>query len=260
MKTSAFDKGQAWADRLGKVRDVVRQRLVTAQLLAHLPKPKAGQLVVDVGCGQGTQVLALANQGYCVLGVDPSVELLGLARQELEELSADVQTRVTFVEGDLQTLGEVVDQPADVVLCHGVLMYLPDLKDALKVLTKHLADGGILSVLTRNQAGIAMRAGMERRWHDVADGFTAKRYTNNLGIKNARADLPEEVSFECEALGLEVIRWYGVRLFTDHWPTHEEVDDLEALLEAEQQAGERDPYRQLAALTHVIAQNSPTST
>ncbi len=253
MSVSSFDQDKAWAGRLGHVRDVVRQRLVTSQLLAHLPKPAKGQLVVDVGCGQGTQVLALAEQGYQVIGIDPSPELLKRAHQALSVSSPEIQSLVTFKNGDLKSLGLAIAEPADALLCHGVLMYLPSLKESLSLLTNHLAEGGVLSVLTRNQAGIAMRAGMEKRWSDVVTGFEAHQYTNNLGIEKVQADTPEKVISECETQGLDLVAWYGIRLFTDHWQTGEVSNDIETLIEAERQAGERDPYRRLAALTHVLA-------
>ncbi len=50
------------ARRLGRLRDVVRQELVAAQLREVLPAG-APLRVLDVGCGQGTQALALARAG-----------------------------------------------------------------------------------------------------------------------------------------------------------------------------------------------------
>jgi hypothetical protein len=44
-----------------------------------------------------------------------------------------------------------------------------------------------------------------------------------------------------------------VRLFTDHWGHEAPDDDFTQLLAAEEEAGRRDPYRSLAALTHTIA-------
>ena len=45
----------------------------------------------------------------------------------------------------------------------------------------------------------------------------------------------------------------GVRLFTDHWGDVALPPDLDELVDAEEQAGRRDPYRAVAALTHTIA-------
>ena len=56
------------------------------------------------------------------------------------------------------------------------------------------------------------------------------------------------------AAGAETaVTWYGVRLFTDHRAQDEQPADMDDLLAAEEQAGQRDPYRHLTALTHTLA-------
>lgn len=256
MTKPSFDNVPKWEDRLKFTRNVVRQRLVSKQLKTHLPEVSETPLVVDIGCGQGTQVLALAEQGYDVLGIDPSNSLLETAATELAKRSRAVQGRVSFAKGDLDNLRELVTDPIDILLCHGVLMYLPSLEDSIKQLSECLAVGGTLSVLTRNQRGLAMRAGMSQQWDKAVEGFDSHCYKNNLGIDDVRADTPEEVLAVCKQNGLEIKDWYGVRLFTDHWGDVETADDIEELLKAEEQAGARDPYRQLTSLTHVVARRS----
>ncbi|MFD1545703.1 class I SAM-dependent methyltransferase [Nonomuraea guangzhouensis] len=72
-----FSAGEKrWRERLGSLRDVVRQELVSRQLAAHLPPAPAR--VLDVGCGQGTQALRAAAQGHRVTALDASGDLLGL--------------------------------------------------------------------------------------------------------------------------------------------------------------------------------------
>ena len=48
---------------------MVRQELVARQLAAHLPAARPAR-ILDVGCGQGTQLLRLAWQGHQVTGLD----------------------------------------------------------------------------------------------------------------------------------------------------------------------------------------------
>ena len=54
-------------------------------------------------------------------------------------------------------------------------------------------------------------------------------------------------------VGATTVAWYGVRLFTDHWGQHHPGNDVADILAAEEEAGRRDPYRSVAALTHTIA-------
>ncbi|MFD7832484.1 class I SAM-dependent methyltransferase, partial [Kitasatospora sp. NPDC059803] len=59
----------AWLDRLGGLRNFVRQELVSRQLAEQLAG-RTAQRVLDIGCGQGTQALRLARAGHYVTGID----------------------------------------------------------------------------------------------------------------------------------------------------------------------------------------------
>jgi S-adenosylmethionine-dependent methyltransferase len=228
--------------------------LVHRQLMSHLgqlARPDEIQ-IVDIGCGQGTQALRLGRAGFRVIGVDPWPRLLADATQSLGDEPAAVRGRVTFERGDLEHL-EQVGGPFDVVCCHGVLMYLASLDEALGRLVEATKLGGLVSVLTKNRASLAMRAGLRGRWHDALGAFDARRYTNSLGVEQARADDPQDVMASLGAHGADLVAWYGVRMFTDHWGDQEPPEDVEVLLAAEEEAGRRDPYRALCATTHVIA-------
>ncbi|MGH3471934.1 MAG: class I SAM-dependent methyltransferase [Nocardioidaceae bacterium] len=284
-----------WVEGLGGIRDVVRQELVARQLHRHLPAADGGAevRVLDIGCGQGTQAIRLASDGYHVTGVDPSPDLLELARAATASEPADVRRMLTWRQGDLFDLAELGPDSWDVVCCHGVVMYLPSLAEAVRAIVAMARPGGLVSILSRNQAGIAMRAGMTGRWQAAVEGFDADHYTNRLGVVGARADRASDVRARLVEADAEVVAWYGVRLFTDHWEhlaprvdessnSHGPADlvksaaqvhpddphaaerseppqatatsfPLDDLLEAEDQAGQRDPYRQLAALTHTLA-------
>jgi len=61
----------------------------------------------------------------------------------------------------------------------------------------------------------------------------------------------------CAAAGADVEAWYGVRLFTDHWDDVAPPDDLDRLIDVEEEAGRRDPYRRVTSLTHVVARRRP---
>ena len=74
---NAFRAGeQRWIDGLANLRNTIRQEMIRRQLAEHVAPPMS---VLDVGCGQGTQAIALARLGCCVTGIEPSSELRGLA-------------------------------------------------------------------------------------------------------------------------------------------------------------------------------------
>jgi S-adenosylmethionine-dependent methyltransferase len=241
-----------WQEKLGLIRDAVRQELVSRQLSEHLPLPSSDIRVLDIGSGQGTQAIRLANLGYTVIGVEPSDDLREVAVRDATNASNPPR----FLKGSLENVSAEAGRDFDVVCCHGVLMYLPDLDSSIQSLMTFVRPKGIISVLTRNRASIAMRAGMQQNWQEAINGFDARYYNNRVGIDNVRADEPAEVDESLRSNGAKLLDWYGVRLFTDHWGDQSPPDDFELLVEAEYQAGKRDPYRQLTSLTHVIAQRS----
>ncbi|MEV0612961.1 methyltransferase domain-containing protein [Nonomuraea sp. NPDC050404] len=235
-----------WRAGLGRLRDVVRQELVTRQLAEHVPATPCR--ILDVGSGQGTQSLRMAARGHHVTALDASRELLDL-------LEAGIQPgmRVRTVRSPAERLDELFGPGNfDVVLCHGVLMYFDDPDPLLAALARMLAPGGLLSLLVRNGDALAMRPGLLGDWEGALRAFDGVGYVNRLGVA-ARADRLGELTRRLGAQGLEVRQWYGVRVLSDAAPNDAPIpDDLDELLAAEEQAGRTDPYRALGALTHLI--------
>lgn len=249
---------QQWQARLGNLRDVVRQELVTRQLRAHLPA--ASLRVLDIGCGQGTQTLRLARQGHQVTGLDASADLLARLERDLAAEPRATRQRLRLVHGSAEHVADLFE-PASfkVVLCHGVLMYLTDPEPILQAIAQVVVSGGLVSLLVRNGDALAMRPGLLGDWSTALEAFTARWYRNRLGV-TARADRLDELAAILTRYQLPVRAWYGVRVFTDTAandaaaaPTGQR---LEALLACEERAGRTDPYRQVAPLLHIMARRS----
>jgi len=113
-----------------------------------------------------------------------------------------------------------------------------------------------VSLLVRNGDALAMRPGLGGDWAACAAAFGSFQYANRIGV-TARADRLADLTGRLAGHGLDLTAWYGVRVFTDMDPkTAGDADppgELEALLDCEERAGRTDPYRRVAALTHLIA-------
>ena len=58
--------------------------------LSAIAWPPGARRVFDLGCGNGATAVALAQEGYVVAGVDPSVEGIEIANREHPELRLEV--------------------------------------------------------------------------------------------------------------------------------------------------------------------------
>src|ERR1051326_1841640 len=109
--------------------------------ILNLAGDVAGRRILDVGCGAGPLLASLRDRGAVVTGVDPSAQMLELARQRLGEdtplyragLGAD--SPLPFADG-------VFD---DAIACL-VLHYLEDWNAPLTEIRRVLAPGGRLFV------------------------------------------------------------------------------------------------------------------
>ncbi|MEV2214513.1 methyltransferase domain-containing protein [Streptomyces sp. NPDC050997] len=215
---------------------------------------KVGQRlrVLDVGMGQGTQALRLARAGHKVTGVEQDHKMISVAREALAVEPEGIRNRVRLVESDGRDTGvHFLPGSFDVVLCHGVLMYVEEPDPLLAGLARMLAPGGLLSLLVRNGNALAMRPGLSGDWAAALTAFDTTAYQNRLGL-DVRADRLETLTATLAGIGAPLQAWYGVRVFTDTVADGAEVPaDLTDLLAVEERAGRSDPYRGVAALLHL---------
>ncbi len=242
---------------MGGLRNAVRQELVARQLDEQIAQRFAvGRRlkVLDVGMGQGTQALRLARAGHQVTGLESDPAMLVAARTALDEEPAGIRERVRLIQGDGRDTGvHFLPGAFDVVLCHGVLMYVEEPDAMLAGLARMLAPGGLLSLLVRNADALAMRPGLAGRWDTALAAFDSPVYENRLGL-TVRADRLSTLTSSLAGIGAPLHAWYGVRVFTDQAADDSRPpsgDELDRLLLAEERAGRTDPYRQVASLMHL---------
>ncbi|GHG72293.1 methyltransferase [Streptomyces griseocarneus] len=187
-------------------------------------------------------------------GLEPDPRMVEALRLALSAEPAGIRERVRIVEGDGRDTGaHFLPGTFDVVLCHGVLMYVSEPDPLLAGLARVLAPGGVLSLLVRNADALAMRPGLSGDWDTALAAFDSPAYTNRIGVE-ARADRLEALTATLAGIGAPLQAWYGVRVFTDLAPDGAPPPsgaELERLLAAEDRAGRTDPYRAVAALLHL---------
>ncbi len=195
--------------------------------------------MLEAGLGPGAaQTLRLARAGHRVTGLESDSAVRALLRDALETEEPSVRERVRLVEGGGQETGaHFLPGTFDVVLCHDVLMEARDPASTLAGLARVLAPGGLLSVLIRNDAALALHPGRAGDWDAALAAFDFAE----------RAFRLEPMTALLAGIGAPMQAWYGVQVFSA------EATEAagERQLAAEERAGRTDPYRAVAAHLHL---------
>ncbi len=132
-----------------RLADIVKQRQKTLAAL----KLKAGELVLDIGCGVGflTHEMALqVGKSGKVIGLDKNTEMISHARKRCESLQ-----QTEFYKGDAGKL-PVDDQTLDAVSCTQVLLYVKDVPNVLAEMRRILKPGGRLVIVETDWRGVVL--------------------------------------------------------------------------------------------------------
>jgi SAM-dependent methyltransferase len=115
------------------------------KLLCELFQRYAAQSVrsvLDLGCGTGNHALRLASEGYRVVGVDSSAEMLAVAERKARQYQGDIQ----FHHSDIRN-ADLRQNFHAAIMMFAVLSYQledNDVLDALRTARRHLYSGGLL--------------------------------------------------------------------------------------------------------------------
>jgi 2-polyprenyl-3-methyl-5-hydroxy-6-metoxy-1,4-benzoquinol methylase len=129
------------ASRLGPglAKMLPRQREALDVQFRWLPKPVAGQRVLDVGCGNGAFLLKAREAGWQVMGVDPDPDAVATARQK------GLEVRLGSVEAFAGEAGLF-----DAITFSHVIEHAHDPKSVLADAYRLLKPGGKLYLDTPN--------------------------------------------------------------------------------------------------------------
>lgn len=173
--------------------------LVTAYYLWHRKVVDTrGKVILDAGCGSGytSLVLAEANPGAKIIGIDLSEQSLDLARQRLEYHGFQ---DAEFYQMKLEDVGKLGYQ-FDYINCDEMLYLLPDPADGLRAMKAALQPDGIIHA---NLHSIYQRKNFYR----------AQNLFKFMGLMDAN---PEEFEEEAVVETMKALQ-DGVRLKAETW-------------------------------------------
>jgi ubiquinone/menaquinone biosynthesis C-methylase UbiE len=136
-------------ERLGRGRRLYA--MFRARVRERYGEPGRG-IALDLGCGVGASLLAMAGDFAQVVGVDPSLPDLILARKALEQAGI---ANVTLAQAYAQGV-PLADGCCDWASAQNVLEHVMDLDGALREVGRVLRPGGAFAADSRNRYDLFM--------------------------------------------------------------------------------------------------------
>ena len=147
-----FPTGRAWAEELGypqpelsRVPDATVESFAGVANHWTLGRIEPGSVVLDLGCGAGTDLLIAAQMtgpDGRVIGIDMTPSMLERARASADEMGlANVELRESLIESL-----PLPDASVDIVISNGVIDLVPDKDAVFDEIDRVLRPGGRLQV------------------------------------------------------------------------------------------------------------------
>jgi 2-polyprenyl-3-methyl-5-hydroxy-6-metoxy-1,4-benzoquinol methylase len=156
-KSTLFDKTATnFANKVDEQIDSGRYRRGGLFLAAAVRSVPSGGYVLDYGCGPGRISALLGMRGFRVLGVDPSPEMITVAKKQNVEV-LPVEFRIC----DTRPM-EMAEATFDAIVCSSVIEYEPQPEQLLSQFRAALRPTGVLIISFANSRSIS-RALFERR-------------------------------------------------------------------------------------------------
>lgn len=141
-ETYALAAGAKGAPRLNIQNETLKEGSEKHLSAAGL---SAGQIVWDIGCGNGVMLPYLAKTvgefGH-VYAIDMSEEQLALAK---ERVSSEGLENVTFIHGDIRAQQNLPKGEADLVYMRALLIHVKDPEKVISVAKTLLKEGGVVA-------------------------------------------------------------------------------------------------------------------
>lgn len=118
---------------------------IARRSLTHVMGPVAGQRICDLACGEGFFSRELVSLGAQVVGVDLSLDLLGIARRKSMESRPAAGGHLGLLQADAEHLGCLKACSFDGVTCVLALMDLPEHAKVVQEARRILKPGGFFA-------------------------------------------------------------------------------------------------------------------
>jgi SAM-dependent methyltransferase len=143
---------QLFPDLLYPDADFLLNRMNEATI--EYVNPKAGEVILDIGCGRGIEGVKLAGKGAVVIGIEPSPVMINHARNHIYQNKA----KMSLVKGVGENLPFQAGA-ADKVLCKGALDHFPHPAEVIRQMALVLKPEGRAIIAVANFGSLGFKIG-----------------------------------------------------------------------------------------------------
>lgn len=180
----------------GTTDDIHFTEALAASIIGHASRP--GDLVLDPFAGYGTTVAVAERMGRRAIGIELLPEHLEIARGR-------TRGTVRLLRGDARRLGELIDEPVDLVLTSPP--YMPRADHAENPLTGYTTEDGDYPVYLAELGEVFRQAAALLR----PEGRMVLNVGNPIGTDGSVTPLASDVAGVVDAhlplLGVTTLRW-----------------------------------------------------
>jgi len=112
--------------------------------------------ILELGCGSGRILLALAQAGIRITGIDNSLAMLTRAQVKLQKQPKEINELVTILEGDISTF-TITNKFGTAICSHNTLYHLQESERiaCFRSIHQHLKPGGTIFIDQENPFKVA---------------------------------------------------------------------------------------------------------
>lgn len=214
--------------------------------------------ILDIGGGDGMDAIHYASLGHSVTLTDCSPTMLSEAKKSAEKQG--IAETLRFYQTGTEAIPDLFhEQPFDLILCHMMIEFVPDVQSLLRSACKLLSTKGLLSVLDTNRySDVYMQAFQMNSLSGALNAVGAKEYfhpwVNRLTPRFSVDELIDQLG-QC---GCSLVGHYGVLNVCAYLPNEPKFDPqyYGELEELEYRLTDRYPYYLLARFFQVIVRRN----
>ncbi|MCH8010419.1 MAG: class I SAM-dependent methyltransferase [Candidatus Marinimicrobia bacterium] len=219
IKTFFNEQALNFSEQHGNSKKLFIYRI---KLLAEWGRFKKNDIVLDIGCGVGHHLIALADRFTKGIGIDFSPEMIKEARKRLQ--NSPLQNHISFYVDDAEEITKIENHSTDIVICIGALEHMRNRQRVFTMVNRVLKNNGRFVCLTPNGSYFWYRTmaplfGVDTR-HLSTDYFLdsneVKELLRSTGFQHSKIGywtfIPKGDMHPLMGLSLQMFDWFG-RLF-----------------------------------------------